>query len=102
MFPEGTLRGAFRRTQDRIGVGSRRIDGNRFSATARTRLMPETIVSLTDDLATRQMLLRDAGYLDYRITDTSTNAWIQQQQAARIADRVAADTFYRSHGIQLG
>lgn len=99
---EGTYRGTFRRTQDRIGFGSQRIDGNRYSASARTRLMPETIVSLTDDLATRQMLLRDAGYLDYRISDTSTNALVQQRQAARIADRAAADAFYRKHGITLG
>lgn len=99
---EGTYRGNFRSTQNQIGVGSQRIDGNRYSATQRTRLMPESIVGLTDDLPTRQLLLRDAGYLDYRITDTSTNAWIQQQRALKLADRAAADAFYRDLGIQLG
>jgi hypothetical protein len=82
---EGTYRGNFKRTNG-----------------GRTRLMPETIVSLTGDLPTRQLLLRDAGYLDYPITNTSSNAWIQQQQAARIADRSAANDFYRSRGITLG
>lgn len=99
---EGTYRGNFRRAQNQIGAGSQRLAGTRYSSTKRVRLMPETIVSLTDDLPTRQLLLRDAGYLDYPITNTSSNAWIQQQQAARIADRAAADAFYRSHGIQLG
>jgi hypothetical protein len=99
---EGTYRGNFRSTQNRIGVGSQRINGNRYSAAKRVRLMPESIVGMTDDLPTRQLLLRDAGYLDYPITNTSTNAWIAEQKALKIADRAAADDFYRSAGIQLG
>lgn len=99
---EGTYRGNFRSNQNQIGVGSRRVDGNRYSASKRTRLMPESIVGMTDDLATRQLLLRDAGYLDYPIANTSTNAWIQQQQALRVSDRAAADAFYRGLGINLG
>lgn len=99
---EGTYRGRFKSDQSRLGAGSQRIGDNRYSSSKRTRLMPETIVGLTDDLPTRQMLLRDAGYLDYRISDYSTNAWVEKRQALRIADRAAADSFYRSHGIQLG
>jgi hypothetical protein len=99
---EGTYRGNFRSSQNQIGAGSRRIDGNRYSATQRTRLMPESIVGLTEDLPTRQLLLRDAGYLDYPITDTSTNTWVLEQKALKLADRAAADDFYRSLGIQLG
>lgn len=100
---EGTYRGLFRSTQDEIGVGSQRLpDSGRYSATKRARLMPETIVGLTDDLPTRQLLLRDAGYLDFRITDTSSNSWVAERRASRIADRAAADEFYRKLGIRLG
>jgi len=99
---EGTYRGNFKRAQGSLGVGTERLAGTRYSSSKRIRLMPETIVNLTSDLPTRQLLLRDAGYLDYPITNTSSSAWVQEQQAARIADRAAAEAFYRSHGIQLG
>ncbi|RZU64929.1 hypothetical protein EV379_1240 [Microterricola gilva] len=99
---DGTYRGGFRSTQNQIGVGSHRIDGNRYSATKRTRLMPETIMELADDLPTRQLLLRDAGYLEFPVGDTSTNAWVAKRLESQIADRAAADAFYRKLGVSLG
>jgi hypothetical protein len=93
-----TVRGTFGRTQTRIGVDSRRVAGSRYSAVKRTRLMPETIVSLTDDVALRQTLLRDAGYIDL----SPTSAAYRTRYAVAAEDRVASDTFYRSLGIELG
>ena len=78
---EGTYRGAFR---------------------GRNRLMPETIISLTDDLPTRQILLRDAGYIQPTIADFTNSDWIRIQQAERAADSDAAQAFYRSLGITQG
>jgi len=78
---EGTYRGAFKE---------------------RSRLMPETLVSLTDDLPTRQLLLRDAGYIKPTIADFSNNDWIKIQEASRAADSAAAQKFYRSLGIYRG
>jgi len=104
---EGTYRGSFRSDQNSFGVGSRRIDNNRYTSSKRTRLMPQTLVSLTDDTATRQLLLRDAGYLERPVTDyyskgESSSAWIGEMNRLKAADRAAADVFYRSAGVQLG
>lgn len=93
-----TVRGGFGRTQTRIGVGSTRVAGNRYSAVKRTRLMPETIVSLTDDVSLRQTLLRDAGYID----PAPNVAAYRDRYAVAAEDRLTADAFYRSLGIQLG
>lgn len=78
---EGSIRGAFK---------------------GRSRLMPETIVGLTDDMPTRQLLLRDAGYLTRPVANLSDNSWVQKEAAAKIADRSAAQEFYRSVGITRG
>lgn len=94
---EGTTRrGAFGRTQSQISVGSKRVTGNRYSSVKRTRLMPETIVNLTDDRELRTILLRDAGYIDIPYTPGGNRL------AIAAADRAEADAFYRHLGIQLG
>lgn len=92
---EGTSRhGWYGRMQADIG-------GNVRSATVtRSRLMPETILELTDDPSLRRALLRDAGYLEIP-HDSSTNAWMQERLMQQQLDRVTADTFYRSRGIDL-
>jgi len=61
-------------------------------------LMPETIVSLTDDISLRQTLLRDAGYID----PAPNLAAYRNRYAVAAEDRLTADAFYRSLGIQLG
>jgi len=66
----------------------------------RTRLMPETILQMTDDIETRRLLLRDAGYLESPV-NKSSNDWIVKRLQQQQLDRVAADTFYRSLGIDL-
>ena len=78
---EGTYRGAFKE---------------------RSRLMPETIVNLTDDLPTRQMLLRDAGYIKPTVADLTNNDWLQIQKAEKAADYAGAQAFYRGLGITKG
>lgn len=64
----------------------------------RVRLMPETIVALTDDTHLRRVLLRDAGYLRYPYSGTD---WIARRTALIRSDRAEADAFYRSRGIRL-
>lgn len=98
---DATYKGGFRRTQDQIGVGSNRLDGNRYTATNRTRFMPETILELSPDVEMRKVLLRDAGYLSYPIRDTSNNDWIAERLLLQRQDRLVADEFYRSVGISL-
>lgn len=66
----------------------------------RSRLMPESIIELTDDVEMRRLLLRDAGYLEPRV-DMSSNAWVQERVRQQQADRLAADQFYRSLGVDL-
>jgi hypothetical protein len=86
---EGTTRrGQFAKNQARAGLGHGR----------RIRLMPETIIGLTDDVELRRVLLRDAGYLTYPTTGAD---WITRRNALVRADRAAADRFYRSKGISL-
>lgn len=74
----------------------------------RVRLMPETIVDLTDSVQMRQVLLRDAGYLRYpAMTPTQTSTplgggyYARRDELIR-QDRAVADAFYRDHGISLG
>lgn len=67
----------------------------------RARLMPESIIDLTDDVNMRKVLLRDAGYTRPLIRDQSNNDWLREQRLQREADRRAADAFYRSKGIQV-
>lgn len=95
---EGTTRrGRFGRMQE--GLGSSTVRGTgRYSRVTRPRLMPESIIGLTDDVDTRRMLLRDAGYLETQ-WDYSTNDWVAKRALQQQADRAAADAFYRSKGI---
>lgn len=91
-----TRRGAFAQ-QNRLVTG-----GN----ARRIRLMPETIIGLTDDVDLRRVLLRDAGYLDVPTTAAERSAALGGGFAARRAevlrsDRAIADDFYRQHGIAL-
>jgi len=95
-----TVRGAFGKQQVAAGTGTVKV-GTRYSTVKRTRLMPETIVGLTDDIETRRVLLRDAGYLERPIRDTSNNKWIAEREAGIREDRERADAFYRSLGVTL-
>ena len=100
---EGTTkRGVYGRIQrdlDNAGFVSR--SGSRYTVARRSRLMPETIMDLTDDVELRRVLLRDAGYLDIPIRDGSSNAWVGARLRQRELDRIQADTFYRGLGIDL-
>jgi len=94
---EGTTRrGNFGQQNAGLGVDDVRLNGSRYSSTKRVRLMPESIVSISDDLETRQILLRDAGYMQAR---GNTGAEILAQQRA---DRAAANEIYRSAGLPIG
>lgn len=68
----------------------------------RPRLMPESIIGLTDDVEMRKTLLRDAGYTRPATRDQSNNDWLRDMRAQREQDRRTADAFYRSKGIQIG
>jgi hypothetical protein len=68
-----------------------------LSATKYTRLMPETIVGLTNDVELRQTLLRDAGYMRVNMATSDP-----RRLALAAADRATATEFYRSIGIRLG
>lgn len=95
---EGTTRrGEFGRRQQMLGGSERRLVGDRYTSTSRVRLMPETIVSLTDDPAVRRVLLRDAGYINL---DSRLSAVERAAQAA--SDREWAERVYRARGITLG
>jgi hypothetical protein len=90
-----TRRGAYGKQTAALGRGKR------------IRLMPETIVGLTNDTDLRRVLLRDAGYLDVPTTAAERSAALGGGFAARRAeilrsDRAIADDFYRQHGITLG
>jgi hypothetical protein len=95
---EGTTRrGSYGRRQESLGSAARKT--GRYAQITRPRLMPESIIDLTDDVETRRMLLRDAGYLRPNIRRTSDNAWVQELRDQERRDRAAADAFYRSKGI---
>lgn len=96
-----TKRGVYGRAQMHLGEEFAKVGDARYSAGKRARLMPETILELTPDPDLRRTLLRDAGYLQTPIRDRASNAWIQERLAQQQLDRVAADTFYRSKGIDL-
>lgn len=66
----------------------------------RSRLMPESIMEMTDDVEMRRLLLRDAGYLDTPV-NMSSNTWVQERVRQQQADRLTADQFYRSLGVDL-
>jgi hypothetical protein len=88
---EGTTRrGQFAR-QGRIATGT---------YNKRIRLMPETIIDLTDNVELRQVLLRDAGYLTYPTSGSTVN-WVTRRAELIRTDRATADAFYRAHGITL-
>lgn len=93
---EGTTkRGSYGASSLRSGDQFVKTTG-RVTRTQRIRLMPETIISLTDDPAMRRLLLRDAGYIPYQASDWSTNAWIAERAAQEAADRAAAAAFYKT------
>lgn len=92
-----TRRGQFGKLNRNLGQAEQRLNGSRYSSTKYTRLMPETIVGLTDDNELRKVLLRDAGYLN---VPGSTRDVARLELAAR--DRATATEFYRSLGIRLG
>ena len=99
---EGTTRrGVYGRQQMRVSEEFARVGNARYTTVARSRLMPETILELTEDTNLRRTLLRDAGYLETPITDRSSNAWIQERIRNQQLDRITADTFYRSLGVDL-
>lgn len=95
-----TRRGTYGRTQERLGSSTTKI--RRYREVTRPRLMPETIIELTDDVDLRRTLLRDAGYLDPPIRRTSDNSWVQERFRQQESDRREADAFYRSKGIFVG
>lgn len=99
---EGTSkRGVYGRIQRGLDEQFARVGNARLSTVRRSRLMPESIMEATPDPEMRRTLLRDAGYLDLPKQSLSNNAWIAEQQRQRQLDRIAADTFYRSLGIDL-
>lgn len=97
---EGTTRrGSFGRTQERLGSTTRK--GGRYSSVTRPRLMPESIIGLTENVDTRRLLLRDAGYLRASQNYSNPN-WLQERYAQEARDRATADAFYRANGIFTG
>lgn len=95
---EGTTRrGQFGKINRNLGEAEQRAIGARYTSSKYTRLMPDTIVGLTDDKELRKVLLRDAGYLN---VVGSTRDVKRLELAAQ--DRATATEFYRSLGIQLG
>lgn len=79
-------------------------------AVKRQRLMPESIIPLTDDPEQRRVMLRNAGYLDYATAvELKDPAFIKAAQARGMSardylvrrDQQAADQVYKAHGIRL-
>lgn len=100
---EGTTkRGVYGRAQAGLGSSTTRRNGTRYASTTRPRLMPESIIGLTDDPEIRRILLRDAGYLETPIRDLSNNRWISERASQQARDRSFANEFYQSHGIFVG
>lgn len=92
-----TRRGDFGRLNRNLGAAEQRITGARYTSTVYQRLMPETIAGLTDDVALRQTLLRDAGYMNTNLATSDPRRLVMAAD-----DRQLATEFYRSLGIQLG
>lgn len=82
--------------------GAKRRVTARGGQVSRPRLMPESIIELTDDVEMRRILLRDAGYTQPPVRDMSDNNWVRERWAQQEADRAAAEAFYRSKGIGVG
>lgn len=93
-----TTRGDWGRRAHRQGVEAQKVGRNRYRTVKRVRLMPETIVELTDDPEMRRVLLRDAGYLA-PVVDYRDAGWVRRREEAIRADRAIAEAFYREHGI---
>ena len=99
---EGTSkRGTYGRINRNLAEEFSRQGNARLATTKRARLMPETIMELTDDPDMRRTLLRDAGYLETPIRDTSNKSWIRERADQQIRDREAANAFYHRRGINL-
>lgn len=97
---EGTTsRGQFAKQSTRTGGELVKVGNDRYRTVKRIRLMPETIVSLTDDPELRRVLLRDAGYLDQPLNYKGD--WITQRAQLEMQDHQRAEAFYRSLGISL-
>lgn len=92
-----TRRGEFGKVNRNLGAAEQRRKGARYTSTKYTRLMPETIIGLTDDVALRQTLLRDAGYMRVNMATSDP-----RRLMAAAEDRAVATEFYRSLGIRLG
>jgi hypothetical protein len=102
-----TVRGDFAKRQRVIGGQFEKVGDSRYRTTKRVRLMPETLIGLTDDVELRQVLLRDAGYLRPTPTRVEMTSALGGTYSKRVAeqirsDRAIADAFYREHGIHLG
>jgi hypothetical protein len=93
-------RGAYGRVQGDLGI--QMVRKGRYRSAVRPRLMPESIIELTNDPQMRRVLLRDAGYLDPPIRNLKDNSWIAEHAAIRARDRAEADAFYRSVGVWVG
>lgn len=99
---EGTTkRGLYGRAKAGLGSTTRRRTGSRYTSVP-PRLMPESILDLTDDPEMRRLLLRDAGYLEPPIRDLRNNNWVAERSARQARDHAAAIDFYQSHGIFVG
>lgn len=96
-----TRRGSFGRRQRSLGAAEQRLAGSRYSSSTRPRLMPESIIELTDDVEMRRLLLRDAGYLEPPIVNLADTRAITNRAAQQARDKAAADAFYRSKGITV-
>lgn len=95
---EGTTRRGAYAKQGRIATGT---------YAKRVRVMPETLIALTDDTELRKVLLRDAGFIGYPATAGERGAPLGGTFFARRAelireDRRIVDAFYRTRGINLG
>ncbi|MEW2011427.1 hypothetical protein AB0300_18350 [Microbacterium sp. NPDC078814] len=95
-------RGTYGRKQEDLGVQMVRNGRDRYRSAVRPRLMPESIIDLTDDVDMRRVLLRDAGYLEPPIRNLSNNDWIAERASLAARDRAKADAFYRSVGVFVG
>lgn len=90
-----TVRGIYGRRAIDYGSDSIRLQGARYRSTKRVRLMPETILQLTDDPAERRVLLADSAYIQIR---GNTGAEIV---AATRSTREQADAIYARLGVQI-
>ena len=88
-----------------------RVQRQAFNNSNRVRLMPETIIPLTDDPELRRVLLRNSGYLDYsrapelkdrRFVSAAESRGVDPRQFLIRQDQFTADKFYAQHGIRLG